>query len=178
MTVDILKWLVLYLLVLFAFGCGMNQLLWYYADLEYDKCYSLPGGLPNVEGEVTTRQSMKVMYLHQESMHLLLQKKVHLQVNVISKTEWGNFWSHVSIAFILLSFTVFFAYYIYHHSTYCSSNSYWLLLLGTITSQEAFFEQYIICICMSRCILHLSSFTHFSAFFALFKIFFPWRSPK
>ena len=125
MTVDILKWLVLYLLVLFAFGCGMNQLLWYYADLEYDKCYSLPGGLPNVEGEVTTRQSMKVMYLHQESMHLLLlQKKVHLQVNVISKTEWGNFWSHVSIAFILLSFTVFFAYYIYHHSTYCSSNSY------------------------------------------------------
>ena len=74
MTVDILKWLVLYLLVLFAFGCGMNQLLWYYADLEYDKCYSLPGGLPNVEGEVTTRQSMKVMYLHQESMHLLLQK--------------------------------------------------------------------------------------------------------
>ena len=60
MAVDILKFLVLYLLVLFAFGCGMNQLLWYYADLEYDKCYSLPGGLPNVEGEVT-RHNMKVV---------------------------------------------------------------------------------------------------------------------
>ena len=61
MAVDILKFLVLYLLVLFAFGCGMNQLLWYYADLEYDKCYSLPGGLPNVEGEVT-RHNMKVVW--------------------------------------------------------------------------------------------------------------------
>ncbi len=52
MTVDIMKWLSLYLLVLFSFGCGMNQLLWYYADLEYEKCYSLPGGLPNLKGEV------------------------------------------------------------------------------------------------------------------------------
>ena len=25
------------------------QLLWYYADLEYNKCYSLPGGLPDTE---------------------------------------------------------------------------------------------------------------------------------
>lgn len=30
----------------------MNQLLWYYADLEYDKCYSLPGGVSNIKGEV------------------------------------------------------------------------------------------------------------------------------
>eukprot|EP00095_Tigriopus_kingsejongensis_P010280 snap_masked-scaffold474_size162001-processed-gene-0.5 protein:Tk10280 transcript:snap_masked-scaffold474_size162001-processed-gene-0.5-mRNA-1 annotation:"trp channel protein" len=49
MAVDIAKFLVLFLLVLFAFGCGMNQLLWYYADLEYNKCYSLPGGLPDVK---------------------------------------------------------------------------------------------------------------------------------
>ena len=49
MAVDIAKFLVLYLLVLFAFGCGMNQLLWYYADLEYNKCYSLPGGLPDIK---------------------------------------------------------------------------------------------------------------------------------
>ena len=27
----------------------MNQLLWYYADLEKQKCYSLPGGLPDIE---------------------------------------------------------------------------------------------------------------------------------
>ena len=52
MALDIMKFLSLYLLVLFAFGCGMNQLLWYYADLEYEKCYSLPGGLPNLKGEV------------------------------------------------------------------------------------------------------------------------------
>ena len=32
MAIDILKFLTLYLLVLFAFACGMNQLLWYYAD--------------------------------------------------------------------------------------------------------------------------------------------------
>ena len=39
MTEDIFKFGLLFLLVLFAFACGMNQLLWYYADLEYDKCY-------------------------------------------------------------------------------------------------------------------------------------------
>ena len=50
MVVDILKWALLYTLVLFAFGCGMNQLLWYYADLEYDKCYSLPGITETVNG--------------------------------------------------------------------------------------------------------------------------------
>ena len=30
MIIDIFKWMVLYILVLFAFGCGLNQLLWYY----------------------------------------------------------------------------------------------------------------------------------------------------
>ena len=45
MIIDICKWLVIYILVLFSFGCGLNQLLWYYADLEKQKCYSLPGGL-------------------------------------------------------------------------------------------------------------------------------------
>ena len=38
MVVDILKWALLYTLVLFAFGCGMNQLLWYYAKLEKQQC--------------------------------------------------------------------------------------------------------------------------------------------
>ncbi|XP_040567143.1 transient receptor potential protein isoform X1 [Lepeophtheirus salmonis] len=49
MIIDIAKWLVLYILVLFSFGCGLNQLLWYYSDLEKQKCYSLPGGLPDFE---------------------------------------------------------------------------------------------------------------------------------
>ena len=33
-----MKFTFLYLLVLFAFSCGMNQLLWYYADLEKQAC--------------------------------------------------------------------------------------------------------------------------------------------
>lgn len=30
---------------------GLNQLMWYYADLERQKCYALPGGLPDWENE-------------------------------------------------------------------------------------------------------------------------------
>ena len=129
MTVDILKWLVLYLLVLFAFGCGMNQLLWYYADLEYDKCYSLPGGLPNVEGEVTTRHNMKVMYLHQKSMHLELLKS---QNSLKSESKMGKLKYFLDtfplhLLFILLFFCIFAYILILRH---------WL---GTTTTfQEAF----------------------------------------
>jgi len=47
MVVDIVKFLVIYVLVLFAFACGLTQLLWYFNDLERQKCYSLPGGLPD-----------------------------------------------------------------------------------------------------------------------------------
>ena len=35
---DILKWIALAVLVLFAFACVMNQLLWYYALLEKQQC--------------------------------------------------------------------------------------------------------------------------------------------
>jgi hypothetical protein len=49
MIIDIFKWMVMYILVLFAFGCGLNQLLWYYADLEKQECYSLPNGMPDLE---------------------------------------------------------------------------------------------------------------------------------
>jgi len=51
MIIDIIKFFFIYMLVLFAFGCGLNQLMWYYADLTRQKCYSLPGGLPNWEEE-------------------------------------------------------------------------------------------------------------------------------
>ncbi|XP_076044105.1 transient receptor potential-gamma protein-like isoform X10 [Oratosquilla oratoria] len=52
MVVDILKFAFLYLLTLFAFSCGMNQLLWFYADLEKQKCDRIegqqdPSTLPN-----------------------------------------------------------------------------------------------------------------------------------
>ncbi|XP_054261415.1 transient-receptor-potential-like protein [Macrosteles quadrilineatus] len=43
MVIDIVKFFFIYSLVLFAFACGLNQLLWYFAELERRKCYSLPG---------------------------------------------------------------------------------------------------------------------------------------
>ncbi|RWS07648.1 transient receptor potential-gamma protein-like protein [Dinothrombium tinctorium] len=38
MVIDILKFFCVYILVLFAFACGMNQLLWYYAEMEKLVC--------------------------------------------------------------------------------------------------------------------------------------------
>lgn len=51
MIIDIIKWMFLYILVVFAYGCGMNQLLWYYSDLERQECFSLPGGEPDYDNE-------------------------------------------------------------------------------------------------------------------------------
>ncbi|XP_076618854.1 transient receptor potential [Colletes latitarsis] len=53
MIIDIIKFFFIYTLVLFAFGCGMNQLMWYYADLEKMKCYSIKGfpDLPDFDNQ-------------------------------------------------------------------------------------------------------------------------------
>lgn len=51
MVIDIVKFFFIYSLVLFAFACGLNQLLWYFADLEKSKCYSLKGGLPDWDNQ-------------------------------------------------------------------------------------------------------------------------------
>ncbi|OAD57353.1 Transient-receptor-potential-like protein [Eufriesea mexicana] len=40
MVIDIVKFFFIYTLVLFAFACGLNQLLWYFAELERRKCYT------------------------------------------------------------------------------------------------------------------------------------------
>ncbi|CAL7938803.1 unnamed protein product [Xylocopa violacea] len=40
MVIDIVKFFFIYTLVLFAFACGLNQLLWYFAELERQKCYT------------------------------------------------------------------------------------------------------------------------------------------
>ncbi|XP_050434366.1 transient-receptor-potential-like protein [Adelges cooleyi] len=50
MLIDILKFFSIYSLVLFSFACGLNQLMWYFADLERKKCYTLPDGSANWEG--------------------------------------------------------------------------------------------------------------------------------
>ncbi|KAG8194405.1 hypothetical protein JTE90_011017 [Oedothorax gibbosus] len=47
MVIDIIKFFFIYALVLFAFACGLNQLLWYYADMEKQQCFSGPGGKEN-----------------------------------------------------------------------------------------------------------------------------------
>ncbi|XP_022708485.1 transient receptor potential-gamma protein-like [Varroa jacobsoni] len=44
MVIDIVKFFFVYTLVLFAFACGMNQLLWYYADNERQLCQTLSAG--------------------------------------------------------------------------------------------------------------------------------------
>lgn len=41
MIIDILRFSWIYMLVLFSFACGMNQLLWYYADLERHQCLNI-----------------------------------------------------------------------------------------------------------------------------------------
>ncbi|KAK9680688.1 Transient receptor ion channel II [Popillia japonica] len=43
MVIDIVKFFFIYMLVLFAFACGLNQLLWYFSDLERKRCYHLNG---------------------------------------------------------------------------------------------------------------------------------------
>uniref|UniRef100_A0A6P7GSP6 Transient-receptor-potential-like protein n=1 Tax=Diabrotica virgifera virgifera TaxID=50390 RepID=A0A6P7GSP6_DIAVI len=50
MVIDIVKFFFIYSLVLFAFACGLNQLLWYFSDLEKKKCYHLPNGEPDFDG--------------------------------------------------------------------------------------------------------------------------------
>ncbi|XP_066257264.1 transient-receptor-potential-like protein [Euwallacea similis] len=49
MVIDIIKFFFIYSLVLFAFACGLNQLLWYFSDLEKQKCYHLPNGEPDFD---------------------------------------------------------------------------------------------------------------------------------
>ncbi|CAL1277107.1 unnamed protein product [Larinioides sclopetarius] len=44
MVIDIIKFFFVYTLVLFAFACGMNQLLWYYADMERQVCFAGKNG--------------------------------------------------------------------------------------------------------------------------------------
>ncbi|RVE51850.1 hypothetical protein evm_003470 [Chilo suppressalis] len=49
MILDIIKFFFVYMLVLFAFGCGLNQLMWYYAELEKNKCYHHPNGIADFD---------------------------------------------------------------------------------------------------------------------------------
>ncbi|GBO02972.1 Transient-receptor-potential-like protein [Araneus ventricosus] len=50
MVIDIVKFFFVYTLVLFAFACGMNQLLWYYSDMEKRVCFSNQDSLTVQQG--------------------------------------------------------------------------------------------------------------------------------
>ncbi|XP_075972311.1 transient receptor potential cation channel gamma isoform X4 [Anticarsia gemmatalis] len=62
MVLDILKFFVLDILVIFAFSCGLNQLLWYYADMEKKRCttggtsLSANGTLPDPDACIVWRR--------------------------------------------------------------------------------------------------------------------------
>ncbi|CAH2979148.1 unnamed protein product [Chilo suppressalis] len=62
MVLDILKFFILDILVIFAFSCGLNQLLWYYADMEKKRCTtgtSIPapnGTLPDPDACIVWRR--------------------------------------------------------------------------------------------------------------------------
>lgn len=67
MVIDILKFTFLYLLVLFAFSCGMNQLLWYYADLEKQAC--MERGNNGTEGTALSgRKSSKMAFEREDKI--------------------------------------------------------------------------------------------------------------
>ncbi|XP_063636184.1 transient receptor potential-gamma protein isoform X3 [Cydia splendana] len=60
MVLDILKFFVLDILVIFAFSCGLNQLLWYYADMEKKRCVTTPssanGTIPDPDACIVWRR--------------------------------------------------------------------------------------------------------------------------
>ncbi|XP_055594063.1 transient receptor potential-gamma protein isoform X2 [Uranotaenia lowii] len=49
MVMDIMKFFFLYVLVLFAFSSGLNQLLWYYADLEKKRCPDITNNITSTD---------------------------------------------------------------------------------------------------------------------------------
>ncbi|GMS89249.1 hypothetical protein PENTCL1PPCAC_11424, partial [Pristionchus entomophagus] len=60
MVIDILKFFLVYCLVLFAFACGLNQLMWYYSAMRIKDCQEfrrVTWNLTNLDGvDLTTRK--------------------------------------------------------------------------------------------------------------------------
>ncbi|KPJ01078.1 Transient receptor potential-gamma protein [Papilio xuthus] len=60
MVLDILKFFVLDILVIFAFSCGLNQLLWYYAEMEKKRCTTGSAGAAGAAGQQHRRRPRRV----------------------------------------------------------------------------------------------------------------------
>ncbi|KAF1763462.1 hypothetical protein GCK72_011728 [Caenorhabditis remanei] len=56
MVIDIVKFFMVYALVLFAFACGLNQLLWYYASMRQNEC--------NLYEQYKNEKSLSYKYEH------------------------------------------------------------------------------------------------------------------
>jgi len=87
MVIDIMKFTFLYLLVLFAFSCGMNQLLWYYADLEKQACMDdmrANNGTVNMQ-PIGGRKSSKMAYERDD--------KIIIEINhCLAYRKFANLW--------------------------------------------------------------------------------------
>lgn len=69
MVIDILKFFSIYLLVLFSFACGMNQLLWHYADMEKQTCDLHQQKALTSPSVNTSAQGQSKSSLHSEILH-------------------------------------------------------------------------------------------------------------
>nr|XP_053627828.1 transient receptor potential protein-like isoform X1 [Cherax quadricarinatus] len=96
MVIDIIKFFFIYTLVLFAFGCGLNQLLWYYADMDMRKCYSLPGGARNPTQENSCAIWRRFSNLFETSQSLFWASFGLVDLRVFELTgikSYTRFWS-------------------------------------------------------------------------------------
>ncbi|XP_017766360.1 PREDICTED: transient receptor potential-gamma protein [Eufriesea mexicana] len=62
MVMDIMKFFFLYVLVLFAFSCGLNQLLWYYADMEKKRCHAVSAMSHAPSANITTDSNACIVW--------------------------------------------------------------------------------------------------------------------
>ncbi|XP_042218970.1 transient receptor potential protein-like isoform X1 [Homarus americanus] len=96
MVIDIIKFFFIYTLVLFAFGCGLNQLLWYYADMDKAKCYSLPGDQKNPKEDQSCAVWRRFSNLFETSQSLFWASFGLVDLQVFELTgikSYTRFWS-------------------------------------------------------------------------------------
>jgi len=94
MILDICKFCFLYLLVLFSFSCGMNQLLWYYADLEKQKCLEDMKDSPaETMFQIGGRKSSKVAYERSDG-------EIVIEINhCLAYRKFANLWETTQTLF-------------------------------------------------------------------------------
>jgi transient receptor potential cation channel subfamily C member 4 len=93
MVFDIIKFLCIYTLVLFAFGCGMNQLLWYYAELEMLRCHHPDPEIANFHDEEKACSIWRRFYKYIIFKFLTQQSYCKLFVYSLFETSQSMFWA-------------------------------------------------------------------------------------